>query len=72
MWGIMSKSKGIFGAITKFLKEVKIELSKVNWPNSSELISYTAVVITVVLLVALFIGGVDLVFSNLIKPIILN
>ncbi len=58
--------------IKKFLRGVKSELKKVNWPNKSQLISYTMVVIVTVVLVTTFIGAVDLVFSNLIKTFILN
>ncbi|ADL11700.1 preprotein translocase subunit SecE [Acetohalobium arabaticum] len=62
----------IFGKIKKFFREVKAELKKVNWPNQSVLLSYTTVVIVTVLAVMLFIGGVDLIFSRIITPLILN
>ncbi|MCK8828591.1 preprotein translocase subunit SecE [Natroniella acetigena] len=58
--------------IKKFLREVKAELKKVNWPSKQEMVSYTMVVIVTVLLVSVFIGGVDLLFSSLIRPIIFN
>ena len=60
------------GKVKKFLRGVKSELKKVNWPNKSQLISYTMVVIVTVVLVTAFIGAVDLVFSNLIRTFILN
>lgn len=62
----------VFGKIKKFLREVKAELKKVNWPNQNVLLSYTTVVIVTVLVVMLFIGGVDLIFSRIITPLILN
>jgi len=68
----MANDKNVLQTIGKFFKEVKVELQKVNWPNVNEVVSYTAVVIAVVLAVALFIGGIDLVFSKLIQPIILG
>ena len=68
----MANDKGIVEKVGKFLREVKIELQKVNWPNVNEVVSYTSVVIVVVLLVAFFIGGIDFLFSRLIRPIILN
>ncbi|WP_408955492.1 preprotein translocase subunit SecE [Natroniella sp. ANB-PHB2] len=58
--------------IKKFLREVKAELRKVNWPSKQEMVSYTMVVIVTVLLISVFIGGVDLLFSSLIRPIIFN
>jgi preprotein translocase subunit SecE len=42
-----------------FLKDVRIELSKVNWPNRKELVNYTLVVIGLCLVLAVFLGGVD-------------
>lgn len=47
-----------------FLKEVKDELQKVVWPSREEIIRLTAVVIIVSTVVALFIGGVDLVLTK--------
>ncbi|TDX49301.1 preprotein translocase subunit SecE [Orenia marismortui] len=64
--------KGSGAKVGKFFREVKAELKKVNWPKQKEVMSYTMVVIVTVLLVALFIGGIDFVFSSIIRPIILN
>ncbi|MGM0501589.1 MAG: preprotein translocase subunit SecE [Bacillota bacterium] len=64
--------KSFWEKVKKFLQEVKIELKKVNWPNQKEVFSYTVVVLVTVLLVSLFIGGIDLVVSKLISPIIFN
>jgi preprotein translocase subunit SecE len=56
----------------QFLREVRQELSKVNWPTRQELVGYTVVVLaTVVVLTSLVFGidflvakGVLLVFSG--------
>jgi preprotein translocase subunit SecE len=64
--------KGMLDKIKKFLREVKAELKKVNWPNREVLVSYTTVVIVTVLIIGIFIGGVDLIFSKIITPIIFN
>jgi len=45
--------------IGKFLKEVKLEMKKVTWPNRKEVSGATWVVIFTVMVVALFIGVVD-------------
>jgi preprotein translocase subunit SecE len=42
-----------------FLKDVRIELAKVNWPTRRELVNYTLVVIGLCLVLAVFLGGVD-------------
>jgi preprotein translocase subunit SecE len=49
--------------ILKYLKEVKIEMSKVAWPSWPELKGSTILVIILSAFFAIFIGGVDLVLS---------
>jgi preprotein translocase subunit SecE len=53
----------MFGKVVRFLKEVKTELKKVNWPTRRELIGSTIVTIVVVLIVSVFIGIVDRLLS---------
>lgn len=53
--------------IGKFVREVRAELRKVNWPNRRELFTYTAVVIVTVVAMSIFIGVVDLVVSQIVK-----
>lgn len=48
----------------QFLREVRTELKKVNWPNRREVGSYTVVVLVTTLVLVLFTWGVDWVFSN--------
>ena len=43
----------------EFIKEVRIESTKVSWPTRNELRDSTIVVIVTVLLVAAFVGLVD-------------
>jgi len=50
--------------LIKFLKEVKIELAKVSWPKREELWESTMIVIVVSLIMAVFIGVVDLLLSR--------
>ena len=58
------------GKIKDFLANVKAELKKVTWPTKKEVYGSTAVVIVVVLLCAVFLGGVDLILSRLIRLIL--
>jgi len=51
----------------KFIKEVKVELSKVSWSTRQELIGATFVVIVATFLVAIYIGGIDMVLSKLLS-----
>lgn len=52
--------------IKKFLGETRSELKKVAWPNRNELIGSTIVVIVTVIILAIYIGLVDLLYSKLI------
>ena len=46
-----------------FLKDVKVELSKVNWPTRNQTVQYTLVVVGLSLVLAVFLGGLDFVFQ---------
>jgi len=48
-----------------FLKEVKLELKKVNWPTRQETLRYTLIVIGVSLGVAILLGGIDYILAIL-------
>ena len=56
----------------QFLKEVRQELRKVDWPSRRELISYTIVVLVTVIVMTTFVFGLDFVFSNLIFNVLTN
>ncbi len=51
--------------IKQFIKEVRFELTKVTWTTRQELIYSTIIVIVVSLVLAVFVGVVDVVLSNL-------
>lgn len=51
--------------IITFLKEVQLEIKKVNWPTRKETLKYTLIVIGISLAVAAFLGGFDLIFNDL-------
>jgi preprotein translocase subunit SecE len=56
----------MFERIKRFLREVRVELSKVTWPTAVELRSSTGIVIITVILITVFIGVVDLGLGRLI------
>jgi len=64
------KPKKYFLIAKQFLAEARIELKKVTWPTRKELLSTTAVVILLVLLVALFLGIVDFGLVKIIRNVI--
>ncbi len=51
----------------KFLKDVSREMKKVSWPTGKELRSYTVIVLTTVILMAIFFFVVDLGISQLLE-----
>ncbi|MCX7739358.1 MAG: preprotein translocase subunit SecE [Hydrogenothermaceae bacterium] len=53
-----------------FLKEVYQELKKVVWPSKELVRNATLVVIVFTLLVAIYLWGLDLLFSKLITFIV--
>jgi len=58
--------------ITTFLKEVRLEMKKVNWPTREETIRYTLIVIGISVGVAVFLGGLDFIVTTLLKKFILR
>ncbi len=53
-----------------FLKEVRIEMKKVNWPTKQETLRYTLIVIGASVVVAIFLGAIDLIFTTLLNKFI--
>ena len=60
----------IFQKASQFLREVKIEFKKVTWPSRKQTIGSTAVVIVLVMIIAFFLGVVDISLSSLIRLVI--
>jgi len=48
----------------RFLKDVRVELTKVSWPGRNDVKGATIVVIIVVLIISFFIGLVDFVITK--------
>ena len=57
--------------IITFLKEVHLELKKVNWPTRQETLRYTLIVIGISAVVAAFLGGLDVIFTTLLNKFVL-
>jgi preprotein translocase subunit SecE len=54
----------------EFVREVIAEFRKVTWPSRRELINSTVVVIAVTVVVALFLGSVDIVLAKIVEAIL--
>ena len=56
--------------IINFLKEVRLEMKKVNWPTREETIRYTLIVVGVSVAVAAYLGALDFVFTTLLNKFV--
>lgn len=54
----------------KFLTEVRDELKKVVWPKQNEVIKLTLAVILISVIVGLFIGGFDFLFTKITELVL--
>ena len=61
----------MFAQINAFLKEVRLEIKKVNWPTRQQTIRYTLIVLGISFTVALFLGSLDFLFTILLEKFVL-
>ncbi|MDG1843979.1 MAG: preprotein translocase subunit SecE [Nitrospinaceae bacterium] len=54
----------------QFLLEVRGEVKKVTWPSKKEAMGGTAVVVVVVLIMAVFLGLVDVLLSKIVEALL--
>jgi len=52
--------------ITNYLKGVRGEVSRVSWPTRSEVISLTALILLLVIILTLYIWGVDGIIQSVL------
>ncbi|MFH1610414.1 MAG: preprotein translocase subunit SecE [Patescibacteria group bacterium] len=55
-----------------FFKEVWAEMRRVSWLSKKDILRYTLIVLAVTIVVAVFLGGLDFVFTSIVKNLILN
>lgn len=56
--------------LIQFLKEVRTELKKVNWPPRKEVVGSTIVVIVSVFILSFFLGVVDVTLQKLLTLVV--
>lgn len=56
--------------IKQYINQVKAELKKVSWPSKEHTINKTILVIVVSVIVAGYIGGLDLLLQEIMKALI--
>ena len=60
----------MFAKIGNYLRGVRVEMAKVNWPSREELMESTVITLVLSLVLALFIFSADLIISRVINFII--
>jgi preprotein translocase subunit SecE len=58
--------------INVFFKEVWVEMRRVSWLSQKDVIRYTLIVLGITIAVAAFLGGLDYIFTEIIKKIIIR
>ena len=64
------KKPGIFARIGKWLKEMKSELKKVQWPTRKQTVNNTLIVIACVIVVGVFIWVFDFIAGGAIDVLL--
>ena len=56
-------------ALTKYVRATMGELKQVSWPSQQQAMYYTALVIGITVVVALYVGAFDYIFSQFIAAV---
>ena len=57
-------------SILSHIQESKAELKHVKWPSRKQVVSYTTVVIILSIVIAAYIGALDLMFTKILSWVI--
>lgn len=63
------KSAGFLEGPRRFIREVRGELRRVNWPNRDQLRQSTAVVLIIVVTLGVYVSAWDFIFQSLTRLI---
>jgi preprotein translocase subunit SecE len=61
---------GVVTRLREFVQEVLAEFRKVTWPSRDELINSTSIVIVVTVVLAFFLGAVDISLTKVVERIL--
>jgi len=57
-------------AVINFFGEVKLELSRVTWPTRAEVLKLTLIVFAVSVILGLYVGSLDYIFTRVLSLIV--
>ena len=63
--------KRFFNFLIRFLREVKIEMKRVNWLSRKQVINYTVLVLALSVVTGIYLGGLDLFFQWILAKFVL-
>jgi len=66
----MEKIKLIMNKALQFVSQAKAELKKVTWPTRKQTLASTGVVMVIVVIMALYLGIIDLILAKVVKFIL--
>jgi preprotein translocase subunit SecE len=61
---------GVIGRVKEFVQEVLAEFRRVTWPTRDQLVNSTVVVIIVTVVLAFFLGAVDIALARVVEWIL--
>ncbi|HEU0264588.1 MAG TPA: preprotein translocase subunit SecE [Geobacterales bacterium] len=53
-----------------FLKEVRAEMGRVTWPSRKETLATTALVVVIVLIIAVYLWGSDMLLTAAVQKVL--
>ena len=65
-----AKSEKKKGGIKKYLKDLRSEIKQVVWPTKKQVINNTGIVLTVMVIMGLFLAGVDAGLGAAVKALL--
>ncbi len=65
-----AKSEKKKGGIKKYLKDLRSEIKKVVWPTKKQVINNTGIVLTVMVIMGLFLAGIDAGLGAAVKALL--
>jgi len=57
-------------ALVTYLKNVRAEMAHVVWPTRSQTIWYTIIIVLISAILALFIAGLDYLFTAIVSKVV--
>ena len=64
---VQGGAQALWSRLMHFLREVRLEFNKINWPSRAELTALTILVLLTVFMLAFYIGGLDFGFREAVQ-----